>query len=118
MILLGLLTALALSLFVVGFFKPDLVVWLIDTVLWLIWAYMAYNQAVAENVGGANTYIPTALALVGAGFVLACIYKDFAIIISMVKKSTKRMDASAQYDDEKRRNQQHIYNITKRPNRW
>jgi hypothetical protein len=102
---------IALTLFIVGFFKEDLVLWVIDTLLWFVWSYLIYNIASATPITG-NSYIPTAVTLLGAGLVLVCIYKDFSIIISSMR--ARRSSPGPTYDEDVQRLRDQIRNRTRR----
>jgi hypothetical protein len=105
-----LIGVIALVVMGYGFWKEDLVAWLIDTIIWLIWAYMAYNYG--EGAFPDNTYMGTALAILGGAFVLLGIYKDFSCISKLLKD--RRGPPPMSYDEEKEANRRHIYDITRR----
>jgi hypothetical protein len=106
------LAALAFGLFIIGFWKEDPVVWFLDTIFWLVESYLLWSQASAA--GFANTYVPTALALIGASFTLVSLYKAIASVIAIMNERRSRRPIAASYDEEKAINARRIYDITRR----
>ncbi|MEM3490394.1 MAG: hypothetical protein QXO75_12195 [Nitrososphaerota archaeon] len=76
--IVGVVTGLAVTMLVLGFFKNDLTIWLLDTVLWLVWSVLIYNATISYELQLYNTYLPTALAILGAGLTLVGVYKSIA----------------------------------------
>lgn len=112
MTLIAIFTFMALVLMVIGFFKPDPLVWMLNVIMWLVWSYFAYNEAVALNL--TNSYIPTALAIIGAGFTFYSIYKTIAVILNALRNRPQPLSADQQYEEDKQFNARHIYSITRR----
>jgi hypothetical protein len=97
MTLVAIIGILALTLTVVGFFRNDLVLWIVDTLLWFVWAYAVVNWIISSPVPG-NSYMPEAVGLLGASFVLLCIYKDFSLIIASIR--SRRPSPGPTYDED------------------
>ncbi len=100
---------IGLVLMAFALWHKDLVIWILDTILWLVWSYLAVNYT-NSLTDLSNSYIPTAVGMLGAGLVLLCVYMDIATVIHNRKKRPQPMS----YDEEKEIQRQHIYNITRR----
>jgi len=111
--IVGVVTGLALVLFVLGFFKNELTIWLLDTVLWLVWAFLIYNATIFYELEPYNTYLPTALAILGAGMTLIGVYKSVAAALAL-SKARQRPSADDLYEEEKRHYRDYISSITRR----
>lgn len=110
MILTILILVLALIIMVFSLWKNDIVVWVLDTITWLVWTYLAVNYASTSSIVSTNPYIPEAIGLIGAGMVLFCLYEDISTTIAILRNRSHPVS----YDEEKERNREHIYNITRR----
>ena len=110
---------LAALLMIIGFWRDDkqaradaAVVWIIDTIVWLIFTFMLVYWSLIEDVAQYNTYLSSALGLLGVAMVFLGVYKGYSATVAILH--FRQGPPPLSYDEEKEQNKRHILDITRR----
>jgi hypothetical protein len=95
---------------VIAFIFKNALLHMVAMIAWIVGAVILYNQ----NYNFGNTYIPVALAVIALAMVLVHVVMFVGLITNMLKNRPHPLT----YDQEKLKQQNDIYNRTRRKPRW